>query len=71
VLYPGLTLLHASAEAGRWSQALNLPFHEPTIGCNGHNISLVFSDLVVTVLEPGYAPFAVPSGGPDFKIPLP
>ncbi|MFI5841168.1 hypothetical protein ACIA8K_15845 [Catenuloplanes sp. NPDC051500] len=58
-LYPGLALVASSSEAQQWSRDLGLPFHEATIGTNGHIISLVFSDLVVDVLEPGYAPFAV------------
>jgi hypothetical protein len=37
----------------------------------GHNLSLVFSDLTTQAVEPGRAPFVVPDGGPDFKIPLP
>jgi hypothetical protein len=70
VLYPGLKLVVDSAEADSWAEMLGLPFYEATIECNGHNISLVFSDLVVEVLERGYAPFVIPDGGPDFKIPL-
>jgi hypothetical protein len=45
-------------------------FHEVLIETNGHNIRLVFSDLEVTTVDPGYSPFTVPKGGPDFKIPL-
>lgn len=48
-----------------------MPFHEAVIETNGHNLSLVFSNLIVDVVEPGHAPFVVPNGGPDFKIPLP
>lgn len=58
-LYPGLTLVADSSDAQQWSHDLGLPFHEATIETNGHNISLVFSDLVVDVLEPGYVPFTV------------
>jgi hypothetical protein len=47
-----------------------IPFHEAIIGANGHNLSLVFSDLTVQTVTSGYAPFVVP-GGPDFKIPMP
>jgi hypothetical protein len=37
---------------------------------NGHNISLVFADLVVDVVGPGHASLVVAGGGPDFKFPL-
>jgi hypothetical protein len=70
MLYPGMKLLRDSPDAERWSRALDLPFHEATFETNGHNISLVFSDLAVDTVEVGYAPFVVPDGGPDFKIPL-
>jgi hypothetical protein len=53
------------------SQILGLPFYEATIETNGHNLSLVFSDLTAQAVEPGRAPFVVPDGGRDFKIPLP
>jgi len=38
---------------------------------NGHNFSLVFSDLTVQSVAQGQAPFVVPEGGPDCKIPMP
>jgi hypothetical protein len=69
VLYPGMKLLSESPEA-RWSKDLSLPFHEAIIETNGHNLSLVFSDLAVDTVGVGCAPFAVPEGGPDFTIPL-
>ena len=70
-LYPGMKLVPDSAEAERWSRELGLPFHEAAIDTNGHNFSLVFSDLTLQTVEPGHAPFVVPDGGPDFKVPLP
>jgi hypothetical protein len=70
-LYPGLTLGQDSAEAAHWSRELGIPFHEVAIETNGHNISLVFSDLAVDAVDTGYAPIVIPSGGPDYKIPLP
>lgn len=70
VLYPGMKLLPPSPETEKWSAGVGIPFHEAVIETNGHNISLVFSDLVVTTVRPGYTPFVVPDGGPDFKIPL-
>jgi hypothetical protein len=70
-LYPGMKLVPDSADAQRWSRELGLPFHEAIIRANGHNLSLVFSDLTVQTVDPGYAPFAVPDDGADFTIPLP
>jgi hypothetical protein len=70
-LYPGMKLVPDSAEAQYWSAELGLPFHEVIIDTNGHNLSLVFSDLTVQIVDVGYAPFVVPDEGPDFKIPLP
>jgi hypothetical protein len=69
VLYPGMKLVPDSTDARRWSDELGLPFHEAVIETNGHNVSLVFSDLTVQTVDPGYAPFVVPDGGADFKIP--
>jgi hypothetical protein len=71
VLYPGMKLVQGSADAARWSRELGISFHEAAIRTNGHNISLVFSDLAVDTVATGYAPFVVPSRGPDFKISLP
>ncbi len=65
-----MKLVQGSADAARWSRELGIPFHEAIIETNGHNISLVFSDLTVNTAETGYAPFVIPNGGPDFKIPL-
>ena len=70
VLYPGIKLVPESDEAQHWSRELGLAFHEAVIETNGHNVSLVFSDLRVQTVQPGYVPFVVPRGGPDFKIPL-
>jgi hypothetical protein len=46
-----------SAEARRRSGELGLPFHEAVMETNGYNISLVFSDLTVQAVDPGYTPF--------------
>jgi hypothetical protein len=62
-LYPGIRLMAESAEAQRWSRELGMPFHEAVIKANGHNASLVFSDLVVQAVDPGYAPFVVSDEG--------
>lgn len=48
-----------------------VPFYEAVIRTNGHDISLVFSDLIVDTVAPGHAAFVVPPDGPDAKIPLP
>ncbi len=57
LLYPGMRLVEDSTEAVRWTSDLDLQFHEALIETNGHNISLVFSDLSVRVVDVGYAPF--------------
>jgi hypothetical protein len=67
----GRRLVSESAEAERWSRSLGIPFYEAAIETNGHNLSLVFADLVVDVVAAGHAPFAVPDEAPDFKIPMP
>lgn len=59
LLYPGAKLLPSTAETKAWSDRLGRPFHEALIETNGHDISLVFSDLVVDRVEPGYAPYTV------------
>jgi hypothetical protein len=70
VLYPGMQLLPASDETRQWSERLGLQFHEVLIETNGHNLALVFSDLRVSTVSPGTAPFVVPPSGPDGKFPL-
>ncbi|WP_206051056.1 hypothetical protein [Nocardioides speluncae] len=54
-----MTLVAKSAEASAWSRDLGIPFHEVTIETNAHQISLVFSDLIVTTTELGDTPFVV------------
>lgn len=68
-LYPGMRLVPDSAEARRWSRETGVPFYEAAIEANAQNLSLVFSDLTVQIVQPGWTPFAVPDGGPDFKFP--
>jgi hypothetical protein len=60
-LYPGMRLLNTSKSADRWAQELSVPFHTAVIEANGHRIELVFSDLSITAVQPGYAPFTVAS----------
>jgi hypothetical protein len=42
---------------------IGISFYEEVIETNGHNISLVFSDLTVDTLEIGHAPFVVHTAG--------
>jgi hypothetical protein len=58
-LYPGMKLVPGSADARCWSSDLGVPFYEAIIETSTHNISLVFSDLTVHTVDPGYAPFVV------------
>lgn len=69
-LYPGMSLVPDSAEAGHWARETGLPFYEAVIEANAHRLSLVFSDLTVQTVQPGNAPFVVTESGPDFKVPL-
>jgi hypothetical protein len=62
VLYPGGTVVAGSAAATRWNDALGIVFHEVRFETNGHNLNLVFHDLEVSEVAPGYAPFVVPEG---------
>jgi len=65
-----MQMMAESKETRDWAALLGLPFHEVLIETNGHNIALVFSDLRVSTVEPGSAPFVVPLTGPDGKFPL-
>lgn len=56
-LCPGATILPTSEETRRWSQAVGIDFHEVRLETNAHNLTLVFSDLEVSTLPTGYAPF--------------
>jgi hypothetical protein len=67
-LYPGMRLVADSAEAQRWSHELGIPFHEGVIATNSHNVSLVFSDLIVQTVDPGHSPFVVPDGGQGVNV---
>ncbi|HWJ11786.1 MAG TPA: hypothetical protein VNS46_20565 [Nocardioides sp.] len=69
-IYPGMRLLPPSAKTARWEEAVGVPFHEIRVETNAHNINLVFSDLSVRHVGPGYAPFTVSNGGPGWKIPI-
>ena len=57
VLYPGMSVMSPSARAEKWSADIGIDFQEVHIESNAHNISLIFSDLSVTEVGEGYAPF--------------
>jgi hypothetical protein len=56
-LYPGARLLPESEATRRWSKALGVDFHEVRMETNAHNLTLLFSDLQVSEVSVGYAPF--------------
>ena len=60
-------LVPDSAVAREWTTATGRTFHEVHIEGNAHDLTLVFSDLVVDPLEDGYAPFIV--GGENHYFP--
>ncbi|MET8968917.1 YxiG-like protein [Streptomyces hydrogenans] len=62
-LYPGAKLLPESEATQRWSKALGIDFHEVRIATNAQNLTLLFSDLQVSEVPAGYAPFVVEQGG--------
>ncbi|MCD2469212.1 hypothetical protein MBT42_37420 [Streptomyces sp. MBT42] len=57
LLYPGAKLMPESEVARRWSRAVGIDFHDVLIESNAHRLTLVFSDLQVTEVPTGYAPF--------------
>jgi len=56
-LYPGGQVVTDSARVRTWSQALGIDFHEVCLTTDAHELTLVFSDLQVSKLEPGYSPW--------------
>jgi hypothetical protein len=56
-LYPGATILPESETTRRWTQAVGIDFHEVRLETNAHSLTLVFSDLQVSEVPTGYAPF--------------
>lgn len=62
-LYPGMTLVSPSSRTQRWAEGIGLDFHEVRIETNNQRITLVFSELQVSELPTGYAPFVVDSEG--------
>src|SRR4249920_1081891 len=63
VLYPGGRVIEGSDRARAWATAIGIDFHEVEIETNAHLINLVASDLDVTQVDPGFAPFVV--SGPE------
>jgi hypothetical protein len=59
VLYPGAQLITDSRRAQDWAERVGIDFHEVRIEMNGHNLTLIFSELEVTELPIGYTPFVV------------
>nr|WP_234337906.1 hypothetical protein [Streptomyces sp. NRRL WC-3725] len=55
--YPGAKLLPESEATRRWSKALGIDIHEVRMETNAHNVTLLFSDLQVSEVPVGYAPF--------------
>lgn len=58
-LYPGMQLQPGTGETRQWSDVVGIPFHEVLIETNAHRITLVFSDLTVSPVGKGTAPFMV------------
>ncbi|MET9840388.1 hypothetical protein ABZZ01_21750 [Streptomyces virginiae] len=53
----GAELRPKSEAASRWSKAVGIDFHEVHIETNAHDLTLLFSDLEVSEVPVGYAPF--------------
>ncbi|GAB1818275.1 YxiG-like protein [Herbidospora sp. RD11066] len=49
-LYPGGTIVEDSPAARRWAEAIGIDFHEVRFETNAHDITLIFSDLLVEEL---------------------
>lgn len=63
--YPGMPFTSSTSRTRRWPEGVGIDFHEVEIKTETHRITLVFSDLRVSELPPGYSPFvtdAAPSG---------
>lgn len=58
-LYPGARLLPESEPARRWKEAVGIDFHEVRIATDAQRLTLVFSDLQVSEVPTGWAPFTV------------
>ena len=47
-----------STRAESWTKAIGIDFHEVRLAANGHELTLVFSELRVSELAPDYTPGA-------------
>lgn len=59
VIYPGGQVVADSPRAREWTNRVGIDFHEVRVEMNGHLLTLVFSELEVTKLPMGYAPYTV------------
>lgn len=50
-LYPGWEIITPSKKASEWTERIGIDFHEVSIQSNSFNITLIFSELVVTKLS--------------------
>lgn len=53
----GAELRPESEATRRWSEAVGIPFRQVHIETNAHDLTLLFSDLEVSEIPVGYAPF--------------
>jgi hypothetical protein len=76
-LYPGASIVEPSSRAQLWARETGIQFHEVHIEANAHEISIVFSELTMEEVAPGYVPFRVEADGvaeryaSGSKIPFP
>jgi len=68
LLYPGFELVGDSQVAAPWAADLGIPFHEVRVETNGHNLTLVYSDLRIEPAPYNYTPFRVGAPFWDGKI---
>jgi hypothetical protein len=61
--YPGGSLVSPSPRARQWSDATGIEFQEVCIAANAHEISIVFSELVVEEVPTGYTSYRVEAEG--------
>ncbi|MEU4833856.1 hypothetical protein [Streptosporangium sp. NPDC023615] len=63
-LYPGMTLVTDSPAAREWAAAVGIDFHEVRIQTNAHDLTLIFSDLLIEEIPSEWH-------GPDYMFPIP
>ena len=59
LLYPGGKVVENSDCARAWAESLGRDFHEVRVETNAHRLNIVFSDLELTTVDPGFTPFTV------------